>query len=369
MLDRYFIKGSTSLDWNYIETIPEFAKLNECEQNPKWHGEGNAMKHTKKCVEAAYNLLLDEMYSDLCPKAAIAAVLFHDIGKSVSTEFIKGNWHAYNHEYTGERIARRLLWDEELSFREFICSCVRLHMKVLNVAESKKIVDDVIALSRTPFVSWRYLLFVKHCDILGSVPVDEFQTLRDIDSIYTVFDVAENIGALDGKFRLKTSLADRAVFRPICGKKTDSTVYVLIGLPGAGKNTYVDTHLGGVKMISRDDIRAELGYCKSGDKVVLSKEQEDEVTKVFNEEVMKYVKAGENICLNNINLKKRYRDSFKTLLQGYPVKWEYVYIEAPTIEDNIKRRPTFDPEVLMSMRETLEWPQPDEYDDLIISKQ
>ena len=28
-------------NWEYIETIPEFAKLKVCEQSTKWHGEGN----------------------------------------------------------------------------------------------------------------------------------------------------------------------------------------------------------------------------------------------------------------------------------------------------------------------------------------
>ena len=102
---------------------------------------------------------------------------------------------------------------------------------------------------------------------------------------------------------------------------------------------------------------------------MLSPDKEDKVSEVFNERFVKALNYGKDVILNNVNLKKRYRDDFKRLSGNRLIDWQYVYIEAPTIEDNIKRRPTFDPEVLMSMRETLEWPQPDEYDKLLIVKQ
>ena len=152
------------------------------------------------------------------------------------------------------------------------------------------------------------------------------------------------------------------------------SVYVLIGLPGAGKNTWIERFLGGnvpedIVILSRDDIRAELGFCKDGEKVVLSADKENKVSEVFNERFVKALNDGKDVVLNNINLKKRYRDDFKRLAGNRLIDWRYVYVEAPTIEDNIKRRPTFDPQQLRNMTEVLEWPQPDEYDRLLISKQ
>ena len=145
--DRIFKEYGYHVDWDYVESIPEFAKLKECEQNPVWHGEGNAWEHTKLCVEAAYDLLLTDKYDILEPQLAVAAVLFHDIGKIATTEFLKGAWHAYNHEYKSESIARRLLWNSDFFDREGICTCARYHMKVLNLATSKNVVNEMLKMS------------------------------------------------------------------------------------------------------------------------------------------------------------------------------------------------------------------------------
>lgn len=376
--EKLFKKGDYKIDWKYVESIPEFAKLKECEQNPKWHAEGNAWEHTMKCVNAAYALILDEMYNGLDPKAAIAAVLFHDIGKGVTTEFLKGNWHAYWHEFAGEKIARRLLWNAPMSIREIICACARWHMKVLNMATSKNIVNEILGMSRIPFANWRYLTFVKLCDILGSEQEDIDSKYNDIDKVRSIHDIANKLGVLDCEFPVYEEEQRRMVFSPNKAWKSGvdgiPSVYVLIGLPGAGKNTWIERFLGGnvpedIVILSRDDIRAELGFCKDGEKVVLSADKENKVSEIFNERFIKALNDGKDVVLNNINLKKRYRDDFKRLAGNRLIDWRYVYVEAPTIEDNIKRRSTFDPQQLRNMTEVLEWPQPDEYDKFLISKQ
>lgn len=372
--DKLFKKYDYTIDWKYVETIPEFAKLKECEQNPRWHGEGNAWIHTVKCVEAAYILLLEDMYDELDPRIAVASVLFHDIGKGVTTEFIKGNWHAYGHEFAGEKIARSLLWDKPASIREAICACTRYHMKVLNMATSKNLVQEILEMSKIPFCSWRLLTFVKNCDILGSIQEDNDGRMKDIEKVRSVYNIAHTLGVLDHEFST-FGVERKMVFHPDKAWKGDlPNVYVMIGLPGAGKNTWIDHFLNGtrpddVEILSRDDIRAELGFCKDGDKVVLSSDKEDRVSEVFNKRFLKALDEGKDVVLNNINLKKRYRDDFKRLVGKRLVEWKYVYVEAPTIEDNIKRRPTFNPEQLIGMKSVLEWPQPDEYDDIVIAKQ
>ena len=80
------------------------------------------------------------------------------------------------------------------------------------------------------------------------------------------------------------------------------SVYVLCGMPGAGKSTFCKNHLPMCKVVSRDIIRFELGYTSSIDeKYVGTKYQEQQVTIRENELIKEYLEAGYNIVLDNMN--------------------------------------------------------------------
>lgn len=148
-------------------------------------------------------------------------------------------------------------------------------------------------------------------------------------------------------------------------------VYVMVGLPGAGKDTWIAQNLPEAhKVVCRDDIRAEMGLCNAGEKIVASREQENLVTAIFNQKLKEYARAGEDIAINNINLVKRYRMDYKRTLKDFDVNWIYVVVEAPDLETNKKRREgQIPPEVFDRMVERYEPPTPDEYDEIIYAKQ
>ena len=80
------------------------------------------------------------------------------------------------------------------------------------------------------------------------------------------------------------------------------SVYILCGMPGAGKSTFCKNHLPNCKVVSRDIIRFELGYTSSvGDKFVGTKHQEQQVTIRENELIKEYLEAGYDIVLDNMN--------------------------------------------------------------------
>lgn len=370
--DKYFKYCDYKINWDYVDKIPEFQKLKECEQNPVWHAEGNAYIHTRKAVEAAEELILDERFRDLDAKIAMMAVLFHDIGKGVTTEFKKGAWHAYGHEAAGDKIARRILWDSPLHERELICSCVRNHMRILRFADSKNVLKDMVDASDEYGFRWDYQLFVKMCDNMACEMQDKSEYDKDMAKLDALYEIAKELRILSNRFIVGTSAADRLIYK---GGKFDwlqpmrderPIMCVLIGLPGAGKSTWCEKTR--IDTVSRDAIRAELGYCKDGDKVVLSPEQEDEVTKVFNERLVKLLSEGKNVVVDNLNLKKKYRAALKETVKGLDVRVVYVYMESPSLKTNIQRRPTFEIGVIDKMTEILDWPSRDEYDEFWLSK-
>ena len=377
-----YITDDYKVKWDYVETIPEFAKLKQCEQNPKWHGEGNAWQHTVKCVEAAQKLIKEDycLLSDKSIRILLTAVLFHDIGKGTTTEFTKGNWHSYGHEVVGERIARRMLWDEDFSARETVCSLIRWHMDVLRVAESRDFATKLLRMSCYQFFTWQYAIFVKMCDCLGSQPEDENQTNIDMAKLRFLKRFSQQMNCYDISL-YKRSFDRRKIFgKNVNWESTDpdkgkTQAFMFIGLPGAGKNTAIDDMFKDrdIKVLSRDDIRAELGYCGKDDKIIGTPEQEKKVSEIFNNRLSEYAKNGVDFVINNINLKKKYRDDYHTMANhasGNNIEWIYVYIEAPTLQSNINRREgQIKASAFNDMIEKFDWPTADEYDEFFIKKQ
>lgn len=351
-------------NWKKIWKIPEFAKLKECQQSPRWHKEGNVDKHVEMVCNEAIKVARDE-YDDEDRLVFLAAALFHDIGKGVTTKIGKdGNWHSYGHEFEGEKITRLLLWNEDVWLRERICVLVRYHMEIEFVPESEKFLPKLVSMSKA-VKNLDMLIALKECDLRGSIQADEelkaveFQKLDDVREtaralgfLYHMTDVPDFY-----KFPWQKTLKAKNSGKPI-------TVVVPIGLSGAGKSTWIAENYPDAVVISRDTIREELGYVKPGQKAVLSRQKEDKVSTVFNQRLTDAARDGSKpIVLDNLNLKKKYRDAYKEQLSLYAVNWVYAYVEAKGLQTNLERRKDdLDMDVLTGMVMSFDWPRPDEYD-------
>ena len=376
--------------WKKIEKIPEFAILKTCKQNPKWHSEGDAFVHTKAVTEACIKYV-EKGFSFIGEnaQALVLSALFHDIGKGTTTFEKNGKWHAYGHEMESEKFTRRLLWDEGYKFREKVCALVRWHMEPLNWREKKKnFLEGFIEMAEVfgnVDIDIVYLLLLKLFDIQGSKQEDEKSKERDIEYVEKLIQLANRMGLdfSDGHLFYKYFIDED--YKEDTSKK-EVNIYTIIGLPGAGKDTFLKNliqtdspftyinHDGSLKTIPtlnpeetvvlcRDDIRYELGFCKKGEKIVGSGKQEDEVSKVFNKRALEAARAGKNIVINNINLKRQYREQILRYLSEFKVNSYYIYIEAETLDLNKERREgQISDEAFNYMIEHFDWPHPSEYD-------
>ena len=360
-----FIDSKFQYNWDFIETVPEFARLKECEQNPHWHKEGNAWEHTKRVCLAAQNMLFSETAKrpSYQKYVFLAAALFHDIGKGTTTKIGKdGNWHSYGHEFESERITRLLLWDENMFDREQVCSLVRLHMEPQFLFDKKNYLEKMVEWNNMTNVDT--LIRLKKCDLYGSDQEDEVGKSIELSKLNTMQKIASSIDFYSVPMLNKMPWK----YEKMWSDGTPTTVYLMIGISGAGKSTVIPNiaeseSISDYTIVSRDRIREELGYCAQGEKVVLSSEQEDEVTKIFNDKLISAAESGKTIFIDNLNLKRKYRDSYKELLKKFPAKWIYVYVEAPNFEENIVRREgQVSSDTLKRMISNIEWPAPEEYD-------
>ena len=111
-------------------------ELQDVNQNPKFHSEGNVFIHTMMVVdEGAKNR---EKSND--KRTFMWALLLHDIGKKPTTKVRKGRLTSYNHESVGADMTREFLtyFNEEESFISKVTALVRWHMQSLFVTKNMK---------------------------------------------------------------------------------------------------------------------------------------------------------------------------------------------------------------------------------------
>lgn len=368
-------------DWDEIEKVPEFALLKKAEQNPKWHAEGNAFIHTQNvCEQMVAQIRIKGLdgFTDWV-KVLMTAALFHDVGKGTTTALGNdGNWHSYGHEKVGEVITRRMLWNEPCAFREQVCALVRYHMDVFYLLGRNDLFSRIITISHSVKV-WHFLLLLAYCDTRGSKQDVNLikSNIYDLDKLTKII---KEMGCLNKPFgdkKISTfSLFNKndaeKIFLDSMPNLRTSHVYVLMGLAGAGKSTWIKNHIetecfGKSAVVSRDDIRIKLGYCKEGDKMIGTPKQEATVTEEFAKELRQAAEEGEAVYIDNLNLKRKYRDEFKKILKGLPIVWHYIYIETKGLHTNVKRREnTIEPSAFDIMQTALEWPTCEEYDNFEI---
>lgn len=114
-------------------------------------------------------------------------------------------------------------------------------------------------------------------------------------------------------------------------------VYLMVGMPGSGKSTWCKENHPDLPVISRDIIRAELGFTKDADeKAVLNRTQEKQVTSEEYFKIAKLCKKHKSFIVDDTNTGK-YRKQMITFLKDYGATVICVSMDTP-LETCIERR-------------------------------
>ncbi|GAA0864198.1 HDIG domain-containing metalloprotein [Paraclostridium tenue] len=112
-----------------IELIDKLSRLENIDQNPKYHPEGNVLNHVLMVVDNA-----SKLKNNSSDKLVLMwGALLHDIGKLTTTRIRKGRITSYNHDVEGEKVAKLILdklTDDE-DFKYKVSKLVRYHMQPL----------------------------------------------------------------------------------------------------------------------------------------------------------------------------------------------------------------------------------------------
>jgi predicted kinase len=137
----------------------------------------------------------------------------------------------------------------------------------------------------------------------------------------------------------------------------------MIGVPGSGKSTWIKNNNTNAVIISKDDIRTMLwGY------YVYDSKTEPLVSDIASKAILSAVSRGFDIIVDETNICREKRLKLAEMASGYEVVY-VVFRNTDTlsrrIEDSKGISEDVWKDVITGMTETIEWPEPDEYDVLI----
>ena len=118
---------------DFLDEVPFIGlkKLEEIQQSPKHHPEGNVWVHTMMVVDEGAKHR-DEVEDK---RALMWTLLLHDIGKVKATKLKKGRWISYDHDKVGEIDAREFLeyFTKDEIFINKVAKLTRYHMHLLYI--------------------------------------------------------------------------------------------------------------------------------------------------------------------------------------------------------------------------------------------
>lgn len=114
-------------------------------------------------------------------------------------------------------------------------------------------------------------------------------------------------------------------------KQNPFNVWIMCGLPGSGKSTYIKEELPkNIEIINQDSIRVELGIMKDDEhKAIGSSEQEKEVTRICLERIDKAIKDRRDFVIDNTNIKAGRVQNYYDKLKKTNANVQIIIIDTP----------------------------------------
>ena len=276
---------TTNKDWDSLQAQFDWVRdMEAVPQDPVHHAEGNVAVHTRMVLEA---LLQREEYKGLPAQEQEimwAAALLHDVEKrSTTVHEPDGSITSKGHSKKGAVTARQLLYTElpaPFAIRELIVQLVRYHGQPIWAIERRDPARTVIETAL--MVNTQLLSLLARADALGRICDDQQELLYRIGLFEALCQEHDCWGKPKA---FKTPHAQFHYFNKQ-GSALDfvpyddfgATVIMLCGLPGSGKDTYVQQHYKDWQIINLDVIRrahkiAPTDKSGNGTVVQLAKEQ------------------------------------------------------------------------------------------------
>lgn len=316
-----------TVNWDAIhDTFAWIRRLDGVAQDQIHHAEGDVATHTRMAAEALAGLPRWRALPATDRVRLFAAVLLHDVAKPDCTQHTEaGRVTAHGHSRRGELTCRRVLWElgAPVAWREHVAALVRHHQVPFWALERPDLERIVLRVSL--IASNADLVLLSTADILGRVCQDTDEVLGNID-LFAQY--CAEVGVLERAWPFASDHARFTYFRTpgrdpryAAHDDTRTTVTVLSGLPGAGKDTWIARHAPDTPVVSLDALRAELNIGPGGD--------QRPVAAAAYERARAHLRARRPFVWNATNVSRQQRDLCVGLAANYHARVEIVALEAP----------------------------------------
>jgi putative nucleotidyltransferase with HDIG domain len=345
------------LNWDAL--VAEFdwlRSLASCPQNPLYHAEGDVLTHTRLVCEALVKLPQWQTLPSWQRSVVFAAALLHDVAKPAATKIEEdGTITSKGHVLQGVKMARQILWDLQVPFhhREAIVSLIKYGSLPLWFWDKPNPQKSVIQASQV--VRCNLLSMLAEADVRGRYCDDQAQLL---DRIEFFREFCQENDCYEEARQFPSAHSRFIYFQKEDGDPdyhayddTRFEVVLMSGLPGAGKDTWIQENLPDLPVISLDKLRQEMKISP-----------EDEQGAVGNQAraiAKEYMRAGKSFVWNATNLSRQLRTSLVNLFVGYKGRVRIVYKEVPwdeLLQRNRTRTAQVPEAVLIRLKSRLEVP-------------
>ncbi len=340
---------------------PELEILKGVRQNPQYHREGDVYSHTRMVCREILNL---DQWNGLTEKEQemlFLAGAFHDIGKPACTRLKDGSWTSPNHTIVGEKVFRAMAYRQQERFgltwedRELAAKLIRYHGIPVWFWKKARPEFDMLKAAESVPINLLYLL--SRADTRGRI-CREPESLEEHIALF--LDYGQELGILKGPYPFANTYTKYQYFHKDSlwhGSElyddTEFDVWLMSGLPLAGKDTWIRDHGEGRPVISLDDIRQEYG--------IEPGEKSSEVAAAAVKRARIFLRKKEPFIWNATNIIQETRQKLCRLFSAYGARVHVIYLEVPyreLLRRNEKRDRYIPVKVLEKMIDKLEVPAP-----------
>lgn len=327
------------MKWNQLKSVsineivqwavtqPWCQAMAQCAQDVEWHSEGDVWTHTKMVCHQLTQLDDWHQLSDHERTVLIFTSLFHDAAKPLTSRVDPHTGHitSPHHAVKGEHLARGVLRqiDCDLDTREQICRLVRYHGRPAFLPEREEPVHEVVRLSW--LVENRLLYLFALADTRGRKT--DSLTRPEENLKYWKLQ-AEELHCYREPYAFANEHARFTFFRHrepnlhyVPHEEYSCHVTVMSGLPGSGKNTWLEQYRGDLPVVALDDIRKELDIDPT--------DNQGTVVQIAKERCRDHLRAGTSFAFNATNTMRQTRRRWIDLFADYKARIELVYLEPP----------------------------------------